>query len=180
MNKNGPWEIKSSSTVFKNGFFEVIQDQVLQPDGEPGTYATVNIRPGVSVLPVDDEGYVYLIREFRYALGRDSVEAVAGALRDGEQPEEAARREVLEELGISADEWTSLGQIEEDTALVRSRGYLFLARGLSFGQPRQEKTEEIRTLKMSFEEAVRQVMDGVIVHSPSAVLILKALLTIGD
>lgn len=179
MESNGPWKIESSSSKFENSFFKVIQDQVIQPDGQQGEYATVNIKPGVSVLPVDSEGRVYLVKQFRYALGRDSIEAVAGAINENETPLEAAQREAKEELGIEATDWLDLGQVEEDTSLVRSRGYLFMARDLVFGQPKRERTEEIQTLRMPFEEAVRRVMKSEIVHSPSALLILKTLVAVG-
>jgi ADP-ribose pyrophosphatase len=179
MEERGPWKVESSKCRYKNPFLSLMEDQVIQPDGKPGTYATVEIKPGVSILPIDEDGNAYLIRQFRYALGRDSIEVVSGGLEEGETPLDAAKREVREEMGIQAEEWHDLGQIEEDTSLVRSRGYLFLARRLSFTKPEQDGTEQVEFLKMSFEEAVQRVMQSEIVHSPSALVILKALLTIG-
>ncbi len=174
MRELGPWKIKSSHCRFENAFLSLIEDEVIQPDGQPGAYATVTIKPGVSVLPLDAHGNVYLVCQFRYALGRDSIEVVAGALDEGELPAEAARREAREELGITARHWIDLGQVEEDTSLVRSRGYLFLAQDLEFGEIQPDGTEQIERLKMPLEKAVEKVMHSEIVHSPSAVLILKA------
>lgn len=174
MREHGPWKIKNSRCCFENAFLSLNEDEVIQPDGKPGTYATVTIKPGVSVLPIDSHGNVYLVRQFRYALGRDSIEAVAGALDEGELPMDAARREAREELGITARHWVDLGQVEEDTSLVRSRGYLFLAQDLEFGEIEPDGTEQIERLKMPLEKAVEKVIQSEIVHSPSALLILKA------
>jgi 8-oxo-dGTP pyrophosphatase MutT (NUDIX family) len=176
MENRGPWKIKSSTSKYQNDFLTLVEDQVIQPDGKPGTYATVQIKPGVSVLPLDDEKNVYLTRQFRYALARPSIEAVSGGLDEQEQPLAAAQREACEELGLEAEDWLDLGQIEEDTSLVRSRGYLFLARGLKFTRSQPDGTEQIERLKMPLDETVRKVMESEIVHSPSALLILKAAL----
>jgi 8-oxo-dGTP pyrophosphatase MutT (NUDIX family) len=139
-------------------------------------YATVNLKPGVAVLPIDEHGNVYLTRQFRYALGRDSVEVPSGTLEPGEQPAAAARREVREELGIVADEWTDLGSFDIDTSIVRCSVRLMIARRLRFGAPDTDPTEDIRSLKLPFAAAVDMVMTGEITHSPSCLLILKAAL----
>jgi len=174
MRDYGPWKIKGTRCRFENAFFRVLEDEVIQPDGQPGTYATVNIKPGVSVLPLDQHGNVYLVRQFRYALGHDSIEVISGGLNEGELPLDGAKREAREELGITARYWVDLGQIEEDTSLVRSRGYLFLGQGLEFGEIEPDGTEKIERLKLPLVEAVEKVMRSEIVHSPSALLIMKA------
>ncbi len=172
--EHGPWTIQESTRRYENEFIEVIEDQVLQPDGRPGSYATVRMKPGVSILPVDTDGTVTLIRQFRYALGRESLEAVSGAVDGDEPPLEAAQREAREEAGVEAEEWTDLGTMDLDTSIVHCPAQLFLARGLSFTQTNREGTEEMRTVRVLLAEAVRRVMEGEITHGPSCVLILKA------
>src|SRR3954468_17998581 len=100
--------IEASRRPYHGGSVELIEDQVKKPDGAHGVYAAVNLKPGVAVLPIDEHGNVYLTRQFRYALGRESVEVPSGTLEPGEEPLAAARREVREELGIVADEWSDL------------------------------------------------------------------------
>src|ERR1041384_2162647 len=109
--KNGPWTINESTLKFKHKLIEVYEDQVTRPNGPPGVYALVKIKAGAAVLALDEHGDVYLARQFRYAAGRESLEVVAGAIDDDEQPEEAARRELREELGIEARELIALGQV---------------------------------------------------------------------
>jgi 8-oxo-dGTP pyrophosphatase MutT (NUDIX family) len=170
--RHGPWTIKETTEIYKNDFIEVTEDKVIKPDGKPGHYATVTAMPGVAVLPLDKEGFVYLTKQFRYALGDESIEAVAGGV-DEEKPEEAARRELREELGIEADEWTSLGLVNLDTSIINSPARIFLATGLRFTEPEREGTETIKTVKVKLEEAVRMVMESEITHAVSCALILK-------
>ena len=177
--RHGPWTIQESKPIYHNPFIEVVEDRVIRPDGQPGIYGTVAMKPGVAVLPVDEDGMAYLTREFRYAIGRDSIEVAGGGIDEGESPLEAARREAREELGVEASEWIDLGRIDPFTAVVRSPAHLFLARGLSFSPPERDGTEVMETLKVPFDEAVRLVMDGTITHGPSCVLILKAARVLG-
>jgi 8-oxo-dGTP pyrophosphatase MutT (NUDIX family) len=172
--KHGPWTIQETTQKYQNSFINVHEDQVLQPDGQPGMYATVKMIPGVAILPIDSDRIVYLTRQFRYALGKESIEVVCGAIEEDEPPFEAAQREVQEELGIKAEEWIDLGVFDLDTSIVHCPVYLFLTKHLSFTQTNQEGTETIEKLRMPLEAAVQMVMDSKITHAPSCVLILKA------
>ena len=171
--KNGNWTIKNTRRIFENDFFKVIEDEVIQPDGKDGKYATICFVAGASVLPLDDDGFVYLTKQFRYAIEREDLEVASGAVED-EEPLEAAKREAKEELGIEAEEWISLGKIENDTSITNSRAHLFLARRLTFTEPEREGTEQIETVKMKFDEALEKVMKGEITHGQTVIMILKA------
>lgn len=174
--KNGPWTILSTTQKYENEFIEVHEDAVIQPDGKEGKYATVEMKAGCCSLPVDDEGNVYLVKQFRYALGADSIEAICGA-RENEKPVDAAKREVKEELGIEAEDWQSLGEAETDTSIVHCPAHFFVARKLKFKEPEREGSETIETVKMTLDEAVEKVLRGEIKHALSCVLILKAKLS---
>lgn len=175
MRENGPWKIKSTAAKYKHELIEVYEDEVIKPDGEDGTYATVRVKPGVTVLPVDDEGYAYLARDFRYAVGRETVEVVGGAIDEGEAGIDAARRELKEELGIEADDFIELGQIDPMPSLIDSPSYLFLAvRNLKFKDKELEGGENVKTLKVTLKEAVRMAIGGEITHGSSCALILRA------
>jgi 8-oxo-dGTP pyrophosphatase MutT (NUDIX family) len=173
--ENGAWKIKSTTQKYKSELIELYEDEVIKPNGEPGTYATVCVKHGVSVLPLDEEGFVYLARDFRYALGRETFEVVGGAVDEGEAALEAAKRELKEELGIEADDFIELGQVDPMPSLVDSPSNLFLARGrLKFREKELEAGENVRTVKLKLSEAVRMVMQGEITHGSSCVLILRA------
>jgi ADP-ribose pyrophosphatase len=180
MRVNGPWVIQECSDSYKSEFVELVEERVTRPDGSPGLYTTVTLKDGVAVLPLDRDGNVHLTRQFRYALGRESIEVPSGTLEAGEDPLDAAKREVREELGICADRWNDLGAFDLDTSIVRCSVRLFRAEGIRFTAAEQDGTETIKPLKIPFESAVQMVMDGTITHAPSCVLLLKAAQVISD
>ncbi len=132
------------------------------------------MKPGVAVLALDDAGHVHLTEEFHYGIGRDALEVVSGGIEPGEDALVTAQRELAEELGIRAAEWTELGSVDPFTTIVVSPTRLFLARGLSLGAAECEGTERIRHRSMPLAEAVDAVLSSRITHAPSCVLILKA------
>lgn len=172
--KHGPWIIKETVSKYKNPWIEVNEDQVIRPDGKPGIFGTVKMKSGISVLAVDEEGFGYLTSEFHYALGKNSIETVSGAIDENEKPLDAAKRELEEELGIRADEWINLGIVHPFTSVIDSPAYLFLARKLRFTKRRLEGTEKITCKKIALQDAIQMVLDSKIIHGPSCVLILKA------
>jgi len=178
--KHGPYTIKSSECLHRDEFVEMWLDEVVKPDGEPGRYATMKMKPGVAVLALDGEGSVHLVRMFRYAVGKECVEVVQGMIDEGEEAVESARRELREELGVEAEELTDLGLVDAVTSQVFSPARVFLARGLTFGEPGRESTERMRPFKVTLEEAVRMVLDGEITQGTTCVLILKASKMIAD
>lgn len=172
--QHGPWTIEATTEKHRDSFLAVREDRVIRPDGRPGSYATATVKPGVAVLPLDRDGTTYLVKQFRYALGSESIEVACGGVDEGETPAEAARRELREELGIEASEWADKGTIDLDTSIVRCQVGLFIARGLTHTETEREGTEAMETIRVPFGEAVRMVLEGEITHAASCVLILKA------
>jgi len=170
---HGPWKILSRANVYRDPWIELTRDEVIRPDGRPGSHCIVRLKAGVSVLAVDDDGTVYLTEEFHYAVGRTTIEAVSGGIDEGEDPRAAAERELQEELGITAGEWIDLGVVDPFTSVVTSPTRLYLARSLKFGSTSLEGTEQIRCLRVPLATAIEMVWDGRITHGPSCVLILK-------
>lgn len=144
-----------------------------RPNGRSGIFGVVKMIPGVSVLPLDKEGFVYMTKEFHYAIEKEDVETASGGIDGNEEPIKAAKRELKEELGIEAEEWVDLGLVNPFTTVIKSPQKMFLARKLKFGKDNQEETENIELFKVKLEKAVQMVMDSTITHGPSCVLILK-------
>jgi 8-oxo-dGTP pyrophosphatase MutT (NUDIX family) len=172
--KYGPWTIKSKATEYKDEFVELQVDQVIKPNGEPGSYATLKMKTGVAILPLDTNGDVYLTKQFRYALGKQSIEVISGGIDEDGNPLEAAQREAKEELGVEAEEWIELGIFDLETSIIKGPVYLYLAKNLAIQSADQDSTEDIQTLKVSMQKAIDMVMKGEITHGPSCILILKA------
>jgi ADP-ribose pyrophosphatase len=172
--KHGPWTVSSSERLYADEFAEVWVDEVARPGVGPKRRVTMRMKPGVAVLALDGEGFAHLVSTFRYAVGKQCVEVVQGGVEEGEEPEASARRELKEELGIEAESWVDLGLVDAVTSQVYSPARVYLARGLRFGEPDTEETEDLRPVKVKLEEAVRMVMDGEVTQGISCALILKA------
>jgi ADP-ribose pyrophosphatase len=178
MRKHGPWQILATREIYRDPWIEVQRDEVIRPDGQPGSHSIVRLKPGVAVLALDGAGQVYLTEEFHYGIGRDALEVVSGGIEPGEDPLATAQRELAEELGIRAAEWIDLGSVDPFTTIVVSPTRLFLARSLSFGTAECDGTERIECRSLPLAAAVEQVLASGITHAPSCVLILKARLLV--
>jgi len=172
-----PWRTCSSRVVYDNGRLRLCEDQVIQPDGEPGYYTYLEVPwPVVAIVPVDDDRQVYLVRQWRYPWRRNSWEIPAGYSEPGETPLAAAQRELAEEVGLQADSWEPLGS-GFSSATLNACYHLYLARGLSpsAGDHRRDGAEhDLLARRLPLAEAVEAAMDGSIEHGMSVVGLLRA------
>jgi ADP-ribose pyrophosphatase len=173
MQDHGPWKIVTRHEVYRSPWTQVFRDDVIRPDGRPGSHDVVFLREGVTAIAVDDAKQVHLTEEFHYAVGRVTLEGVSGGRDDGEPALDCARREMREELGIEAAEWSDLGLMDPITSVVASATRLYLARGLTFVAKAPEGTELIRHVTMPLEDAIERVMQGEITHAATCVALLK-------
>jgi 8-oxo-dGTP pyrophosphatase MutT (NUDIX family) len=175
----GPYERISTREIYRNPWIRLRADEVVRPGGIRGEFAVVEMKGGASVLAVDDEGVAYLVEEYKYGIERHTIEAASGGIDPGETPLEAARRELREEAGVEAEEWTSLGAIHPFTTAVKSPVHLFLAQQLRTTTQDLDPGEIVRVLKMPLREVIDRVMAGEIDHGPTCVLTLKAARLLG-
>jgi 8-oxo-dGTP pyrophosphatase MutT (NUDIX family) len=168
----GPYTILHSRPVYENPWLKLREDRV-RTASEEITFGVVTMRAGVTVLAMEPSGEVYLVREFKYAVGEQTLEAVSGAIESGETPEMAGLRELNEEAGLIASEWVDMGLVNPFTTIVNAPNHLFLARGLSPTRRAPQAGERLELTKLPFEEALRAVLKGEITHAASCVLILK-------
>lgn len=121
----------SSKMVFKGKIIRLRVDEVELPDGRRSTREIIE-HPGAAVIvPVDDEGNVHLVRQYRDAVGELILELPAGKLDDGEEPLVCARRELREELGLVAERWRELATYYASPGFCDEVMHLYLAEGLS-------------------------------------------------
>jgi 8-oxo-dGTP pyrophosphatase MutT (NUDIX family) len=172
--KNGPWTINGSKTVYKTPWMELKEDSVIAPNGKDSVYGVLKLKDWVLIVPIDKEGNVYLVKQFRYAFGSDSIEVPAGCVDKGEKPIVAAKRELSEEVGITAKKWTSLGKTKISPSQIENTSYFFLAEDLSFGKSHQDETEGITPIKVSLEKAMEMVESGEIIDESVCSAILRA------
>lgn len=133
-----------------------------------------------AVLPVDDEGNVYLVRQFRAPVGRVLLEIPAGKLDyKGEDRKSAAQRELREETGLIAEEWIHLNDMLSTVGFCDECISLFLARGLSAGDCDPDEDEFVNVVKMPFSEAVDMVMNNEISDSKTVCALMMAYKILG-
>lgn len=173
MRKKGPWTIKETRSVYKNEWIEVVEDKVIRPDGKDGLFSVIYQKSGVCVIPVAEDGAIYLVKEYHYAVEQETIEGISGGIEANEKETAAAKRELEEEAGIVASTLTPLGMVHPFTSAVYSPTYLFMAQELTFTKQQLEGTEHIEVVCVPFATALQWIQDGKIVHAPTVVLLLK-------
>jgi len=126
------------------------------------------------ILPLDENGNVTLVRQFRYAHGHVLLEAVAGKLEKGEEPYPAAQRELREETGFTAQRWDFLGAIETSPGFLTEKLYLYLARGLTRGAMDLDEGEFLEPVTLPLEEAAAMAADGRLSDAKTLAVLLRA------
>jgi 8-oxo-dGTP pyrophosphatase MutT (NUDIX family) len=157
--------------VYSSPWMRVEEHAVIHPDGRPGIYSIARYGDGITVLPVAEDT-CYLIREYKYALDRRLLQLPSGGIDDDEQPLHAARRELLEETGLTAKTWTSLGLVHPYPTNMPSAVHLFIARGVRVAQSPEPGIE---LLALSHAEVRALIADNQVTHAASLVCLLTYL-----
>jgi 8-oxo-dGTP pyrophosphatase MutT (NUDIX family) len=173
----GPWTRRTRRVAYQNPWLTVWHDEVVQPDGLPGIYGVVhfaNLAAGVLVL--DHEDRVLLVGQHRYALDAYSWEIPEGGVPAGETALEGARRELLEETGVTATDWQELGRLHLSNSVSDELAILFLATGLEHGTATPDGTEALAIRWLPFADVLAMTLDGRITDAMTVVAIERTAL----
>jgi 8-oxo-dGTP pyrophosphatase MutT (NUDIX family) len=178
-----PWRTESTRVVFEDSRLRLREDRVIQPDGEPGVYVYVEVHiPIVAVVPIDDQGHVYLVRQWRYPWRRNSWEIPSGGGEPGETPLESAQRELAEEVGLHAAHWEAMAG-GHSSATLTGEWHFFMARELqpvNTGQHQRDGAEQdLIARRVPLAVAIEAALDGRIEHGMSVVGLLRAARRLG-
>ncbi|MBQ8960148.1 MAG: NUDIX hydrolase [Ruminococcus sp.] len=164
----------STETVYQGRIFTVTHDKVTLEDGTETDRDVVHHNGGVCVVPVTEDGQVYLVRQYRYPHGGVTVEIPAGKLEKGEDIAECGRRELLEEIGCTCEEYTYLGRVLPTPAYDTEVIHIYMARGLKMAQQHLDEGEFLDVERIPLSQALEMVMDGRIADAKTQIGLLKA------
>ncbi len=164
----------SSEEIFNGIAIHLFKDEILLPNGHTGIREIIRHPGAVCVLPITEDGDVIFVNQFRYALNKVTLEVPAGKLEKGEDPKEAALRELSEETGLTAKNIIPIGDLYTTPALIDEVIHMYIATDLTQGEQHLDYDEFVNTLKMPLSKAVDMVMNGEIKDSKTQTVILKA------
>ena len=165
----------SSREAYKGHLLWIFEDQVTLPNGNTA-FREIMKHPGAAaIVPLTEDGKVIMERQFRYPLGKVITEVPAGKL-DGPDEDrfEAAKRELKEETGITADTWVNLGNFYPSPAYTTECISLFLASGLHMGERKLDEDEFLNIKAIPLKDVVQDIMDGKIADGKTIAAIMKA------
>ena len=176
MKEENPWKTLSETKIYENPWIKLEEHQVINPGGGHGIYGVVHFKnKAIGIVPVDAEGNTWLVGQFRYTLNEYSWEIPMGGGPLEQDILISAKRELKEETGITANNWTNIGRIHTSNSATDEEGFIFLAQDLTFGKSELEESEsDLVVKKLPLAEAIQMVMDGVITDAISVAGLLKA------
>ena len=181
MAESEPWERLGSERLMQTPYFSLRSDRLRLPTGAIKDPYYVIERPDAAIIfPLTQGGDVVLVRQYRPPLQGMELGLPAGLVEEGEKPEAAARRELLEETGHSGGEWELLGSLASSPSLKDNRAHLFLARGVEgSAAPDPDEHELVEVVKAPVGELLSLVRSGEIVSSSGVAAVMLALERLG-
>ena len=171
---DGRAEIRKRQQIYDGRVVKLGVERERLPNGKTAELEIIRHQGAAAVVPLDSEGNVHLVRQYRHAVGDWILEVPAGKLDPGEPPEECARRETEEEVGMVPGRLEPLGPIWTTPGFTDERIWLYLARELEPGRQSLEDDEALEIEKMPLAEAIALVDRGEISDSKSVIALLKA------
>ncbi len=156
------WKKISESVVFRNPWWTYMRDAFELPSGRPGEYHYVRTNGSSMVVPVMDDGTVLMVNQYRYLLGRESLELPCGSVKDGATADETARQELEEETGHAAETLTPVGEFNPYNGVTDEMCRVYVARGLRFVGGTPDETEEFELLRLPAGEIDERIRTGAI------------------
>lgn len=170
----------SSREIFDGRILHLFEDTVTLPNGRPAFREVIRHVGAVCVIPVTEDGKVVVERQFRYPIDRVITEIPAGKLDSRQEPRlEAAKRELLEETGITAAHWQELGLFYPAAAYCDEAITMYLATGLQFGSRKLDEDEFLNVELVPLTELVEDVMAGKLPDAKTQLAVLKAAKILG-
>ncbi len=174
MMKDNPWKTKKKRLVYSNPWIKLEEHDVVTPSGTDSVYGKVVFKnKALAIVPVDENLNTWLVGQFRYTIDEYSWEIPMGGGPLHLDFLESAKRELKEETGLIAKEWSQVMRFHTSNSVTDEEGFIYLAEGLTQGETEFEDTEKIEIIKLPLAEAVDKVMQGEITDAISIAGLLK-------
>lgn len=171
---DNPWTILSSEEKYDNPWINVIEHQVINPSGGKGIYGKVHFKNlAIGVIPIFENGDTILVGQYRFPLNAYSWEIPEGGGKIGVDPLISAKRELMEETGLSADKWTLLLKMHLSNSVSDEFSLIYIAEDLQQGLAMPEETEQLQLKRVPLPKAIEMVMNSEITDSMSVAALLK-------
>lgn len=169
-----PWKIKAEILVYNNPWISLTEYDVINPGGGKGIYGKVHFKNiAVGVLVLDQDLNTYLVGQYRFTLNAYSWEMPEGGCPVGLDTLESAKRELLEETGLVAKDWTLLFQMHLSNSVSDELAVIYLARDLQQFEAEPEETEQLQVKKIPFAEMLDMVETGQITDAMTVAAVYK-------
>jgi ADP-ribose pyrophosphatase len=170
-----PWKTLSTKPIYGNKWLSLREDVAELPDGRTTIYGVVTCGDCVGVLPFVDPDTVLLIQQYRYVARRVTWEMPTGGVHSGESTEEAAQRELAEEIGYRAGRLIPVSAYHTSKSVMDETAHLFLGEELTtLERPPRDETEFIAVRPFPFREVLQMVLSGEIVDGMTVIAVLLA------
>jgi len=169
-----PWETLKSEEKYNNPWIKVTEHQTINADGGDGIYGVVHYKNiAIGIIPLDEEYNTWIVGQYRYPLQQYSWEICEGGGLIDIDVLDSAKRELLEELGLKANNWNPVMEIHLSNSVSDEKGIIYIAKDLSYHNPEPEEGEVLQIKKLPFNKIYEMVMDGKITDSLTVAGILK-------
>lgn len=169
------WKRLKSRIVYSNPWIVVEEDQVRLPNGHTTIYGVVTSRTHfVGIVPLIDRSTVILIRQYRYIQDEVTWEIPSGGIEEEESPKQAAQRELRQEIGYEAQQLSLVNIMHSNKSIMRDKGYIYVAEGLSPAKATPDETEDIKIIAVPLQKAVAMVRNYEITDCVSIIGLLLA------
>lgn len=169
-----PWQILDQKKIYDNPWLALTEYDVINPNGGKGIYGKVHFKNlATGILPIDAEGNIILIGQYRFPIEEYSWEIPEGGVPFDEDPLDGAKRELAEEAGLKANKWTLIQECNLSNSVTDENCLIYVAEELSSTIAEPDETEQLKIKKVAFDDAFQMVMNGEIKDVITIVAILK-------
>lgn len=169
-----PWTVLTTKPIYENPWIKVVEHDVLTPKGNPGIYGVMHVQHlATGIVPIDDQGCVTLVGQYRFPLKTYSWEIPEGGGKHGVDPLLSAQRELVEETGQTARHWLPILTMHLSNSITDETAHSFLAWGLEQGAACPDETEVLQLRRVPFGEAYAMAKNGGITDAIAVASLLR-------